>query len=457
MKYAEAGKRVVFICDRIKLVEQALESFDAHGLDIGVIQGDHWRTNYAAKVQIASTQTLARRIDKFGMKAFDFDLAIVDECHTHYKHLTKIMETFNAVKFIGLSATPFSKGLGQHYDDLIVPTTPRELLAGGYLCPVTYYGGRKVALEGVKSRSIPTGGRDYDERDLASAVENDVQLVGDIIKNWRKHADGRQTVAFTPSIKHSKQLVDEFNAAGIPAEHIDGYMDIEHREAILEAHNRGEFLVLSCSRLLNTGWDSPSTSCLIDCFPTRSYIVYVQRIGRIMRTAKGKDEAIVLDHAGNVSRFGFAEDIVPESLDDGEGDYREKNQTKEKDKPEPKVKECPQCYREFLGIRCSCGYEIPIREQLQTTDEDLEKLSKVDNKLHTMDQKAHFYAELVMHEGKHKYKQGWAAHKYKERYGVWPNKVDKSIQVDTISKATQDWITSRNIAHAHRYYRGQMK
>ena len=66
----QKGKRAVFICDRIKLIEQSLIAFDVHGLDFGVIQGDHWKTDYSKPLQIASAQTLARRIEKHGIKAF---------------------------------------------------------------------------------------------------------------------------------------------------------------------------------------------------------------------------------------------------------------------------------------------------------------------------------------------------------------------------------------------------
>ena len=447
----EKGKRAVIICDRIKLIEQTLEAYDGMGLDFGVIQADHWRTDYSKPLQIASAQTLARKIEKHGPKAFNFDFVIVDECHVHYKYLTKIMEMFNAIPFIGLSATPFSRGLGRHYTNLVVPTSPRELLSMGFLCPVDYYGGRKVALEGVKTRAIPTGGRDYDERDLASAVESDTTLVGDIIANWQKHAAGRQTVAFSPSIRHSKELVRRFQDAGIAAEHIDGYMDVDEREAILKAHDRGEFLVLSCSRLLNTGWDSPSTSCLIDCFPTKSYITYVQRVGRIMRTAEGKENAIVLDHAGNVARFGFAEDIVPVALDDGEKDYQERKQLKEKDEKEIKTRECPQCYRHFAGIRCSCGYEIPIQVQIETTQEELVKLAKAENKVATIEDKRSFYSQLISYAQNKHYKDAWVSHKYREKYGVWPNAINKnSLKPEPVSQEVLNWITSRNIAWSKR-------
>lgn len=446
-KIVDSGKRAVIICDRIKLIEQTLAAYDGMGLDFGVIQGDHWRTDYSKPLQIASAQTLARRLDKYGIQSFPWDFAIVDECHTHYKYLTKIMEALNAIPFIGLSATPFSKGLGKYYDDLVVPTTPRELLAGGYLCPVDYYGGRKVALEGVKTRAIPTGGRDYDERDLVHAVESDKTLVGDIITNWQKHASGRQTVAFTPSINHSKELVRQFQAAGIGAEHIDGYMDPEEREDILKAHDRGEFLILSCSRLLNTGWDSPSTSCLIDCFPTKSYITYVQRVGRIMRTAEGKTNAVCLDHAGNVARFGFAEDIVPVALDDGDKDYDERQQLKDKEEKEPRMHECPQCFRQFTGLRCQCGYEIPIKVQLEWEEEELQKLEKAESKMATREQKISFYAQLLTYCKAKGYKQHWADHKYREKYGTWYSYGYKyTLKPEPITPEVANWIKSRQIA-----------
>ncbi|HAR76089.1 MAG TPA: hypothetical protein DCR60_07740, partial [Psychrobacter sp.] len=249
------GKKGIFICDRIKLVQQSLEEFTNHGLQFGVIQGNHELTNRHAPIQIASIQTLARR-----PRLPEFDLAIVDECQTHYASLTKIMEKYNNVPFIGLSATPYSKGLGKHYDDLIVPITPRELLEQGYLCPVDYYGGRNVNLKGVKTKALSTGGSDYDPASLAAATEEDEGLVGDIVRNWLEHGENGQTIAFAPSIKHSKHLVETFNNAGITAEHIDGYMDAEQRQVIYDAHDRGEFKILSCSRLLNTGYDAPTVT-----------------------------------------------------------------------------------------------------------------------------------------------------------------------------------------------------
>jgi len=437
----EKGKRGIFICDRIKLVQQSLEAFDRHGLEFGVMQGNHYMTNPHAPIQIASIQTLARR-----RNIPDFDFAIVDECHTLYKHQKDLIDSLNNTIFIGLSATPFSKGLGKYYDDLIVPATAEDLLSEGYLCPVDYFGGRKAALEGVKTKQLSTGGTDYDPSSLSEAIEKDEKLAGDIVQNWMKHGSERQTIAFSPSIKHSKFLVEQFRAAGIPAEHIDGYMDDEIRQEIYAAHDAGEFLILSCSRLLNTGYDAPSVSCLIDCYPTRSYIAYVQRAGRIMRTAPGKNKAIYLDHAGNVSRFGFAESIVPDELDDGEKRFQEKQQVKEK--KEPKVSDCPQCYRQMVGVRCSCGYEMPMTKQIETDGTELEQLTKKANKTYTPERKAQWLGELMYYAKTRGFKEGWAKHKYRAKFGVWPNKIQPS-RVDGMSDEVNRFIKSQNIRQAY--------
>ena len=435
---SDKGKRVLFVCDRIKLVQQTLETFDAFGLDVGVMQGNHERTNYSAPVQIASIQTLSRK-----QHLPIFDICIMDEIHSLHKAHKHMMDVYNALPFIGLSATPYSKGLGKYFNDLLVPITTEQLIDKGYLCEVDYYGGRKANLDGVKNKQLPTGGTDYDPQALSDATEKDGKLVGDIIKNWLKWAEGRQTIAFAPSIKHSKELVRQFNEAGIAAEHIDGYMDAEERQVIYDAHDRGEFMILSCSRLLNTGYDAPPVSCCIDCFPTKSKIVFQQRIGRILRTNEGKEKAIVLDHAGNYGRHGPAEAIVPDVLDDGEHRYNERELTK--DKKEPKTKDCPQCTQQMVGLRCKCGYEIPLREQLEYTQEILVKLSPEQrNRKHSKEDKSTFYSELLLYTRSKGYKESWASHKYRERYGVWPNAI-KPHMVCGISDETRNYITSTQI------------
>jgi superfamily II DNA or RNA helicase len=431
---AEKGKKVVFFADRVKLIDQTIAAFEALGLDFGVMQSSHHMTDSSKPIQIASIQTIARRHRKP-----DIDLAIVDECHVAYESMVELMDRFDNVPFIGLSATPYSKGLGRIYDDLLVPITTQTLLDQGYLCPIDYYGGRSVSTKGIKTKALKTGGSDWDADELAEAIENDKTLAGDIVKNWREHGVG-QTIAFSPSIKHSKHLVDMFIDAGIPAAHIDGYMDEAERKRLFQAHDEGTITVLSCSRLLNTGYDAPSVRTLIDCFPTKSLIAYQQRAGRIARTAPGKDKAIYLDHAGNVARHGFAEALVPSELDDGEKQFAEAKQTKEREEKEKRVQDCPLCKRQMQGIRCQCGYMIPIREQLKTDGAMLQKIDKHSS----MEDKGRWYSSLLIYARQKGYSDGYAAHKYREKFGVWP----RQIRIDTSKPPlpeVQAWLTYKAI------------
>jgi len=422
---AKKGKKCIFFCDRVKLVQQALAAFDKAGVEVGVIQSQHERTNRDAMIQIASIQSVARMYRKP-----EFDLAIVDECHTHYKTTQELMDRYSNVPFIGLSATPFSKGLGLAYDDLIVPITTRQLLDKGYLCPVKYYGGASANTKGLKKKTLPTGARDYDPKALQKAIDDDSEyLTGDIILNYTKLAYNRPAIAFSPSVKHSKYLVDQFNKAGIEAVHIDGYMDEQERQAIYKGHEAGEFKILSCSMLLGTGYDAPHISCLIDCYPTTSLIQFVQRAGRIARLHDSKEYAVYLDHAGNIARHGFPEDIVPDSLDDGEKAYNEKNQVKEK--KESKARECPQCFGLMVGLRCACGYEIPITEQIKTTEEELTLITKTDKM--GDEHKAIWLGSLNLLAKEKGYKDGWVAYTYKNKFGEFPQ-----IQPAPVDKVHQN-------------------
>lgn len=440
------GNRCMFICDRVKLIEQALNTFVRGGLRVGVIQGQHEMQNPHAPVQIASVQSLMRR------RTPDVDFIIIDEAHIHYEYTQKLMERWNNLVFIGLSATPFSKGLARKgaYQDLVVPITPSELFDQGFLTPCEYYGGQSIDLGSVKRKSNPLGGTEYDPKDLASRYEKDKEvLVGDAIKNYMRICPNKMAIAFTPSIAQSKYLRDRFNEAGISAEHIDGYMDTDERNEILKAHEDGEITILCNSQLLAVGFDSVKIECLLDFYPVKSKITFVQRWGRILRLCPGKEVVYYLDHASNIARHGFPEYLIPEALDDGEKKYNEERTVKKEEGKESEPQTCPQCFGYMYGVRCKCGYEIPSKQQIKTTEEDLVKLNKKQNKEITYEQKQMFLSELLLHAKNKGYKKGWAANKYRERFGVWPNKIEPK-QVWAVSEETIRYMKHLNIKNAKR-------
>lgn len=443
----EAGKTGWFFCDRINLIDQSIDTFRSMGVRFGVRQAEHELLDPSAPIQIASIQTVQAMVDKHNRRLPEFDLAIVDECHQRWDVINRMLDAYNNVPFIGLSATPYSKGLGSVYNNLLVPITPRELLEKGYLSPIRYFAGEHIDLSKIKSNDANT----YSSKDLELQTDlNKEKLTGCIVNNWLRYGENSQTIAFSPSRNHSKFLVEKLTRAGISAEHIDSYTPEDQRRELYEAHNAGEFKVLSCSRLLNTGYDAPSVRCIIDCYPTKSVTTYVQRVGRIMRIFQGKDSAIYLDHASNFERFGYAEDIVPESLHDGNSVHRETDQIKQKDKKEAKTRECPQCLQLMAGVCCrNCGYQVPVQDQLADDGSMLREIQTGNkaNRTTPMQVKQQFLSELNCYGRQKGYKAGWASNKYRERFGVWPNKI-QAHHTDTISKSTKDWLTHSRIKHA---------
>ena len=424
MRAAEKGVRSIFFCDRVKLVSQTVETFERLGADFSVLQGDDPRYDPNKMIQIASIQTAVRR------KHLNFGLAIVDECHTIYKALVDgFMTRYNNVPFIGLSATPYSKGLGKYWDDLLVPITPRQLIDLNYLCPTDYYVGETISTKGIKKKALPTGGSDFDAEALGAAMIDSETFNGDVVENYRVHSADltKRAIAFSPSVAHSKALVEKFNAAGIPALHIDGYMPEDERKYIYADHRAGRALVLSCSRLLGTGYDDPSIEILIDCFPTskNSKISWIQRAGRIWRISPetGKIRAIYLDHAGNLHRHGmFPEDVIPASLDQNTKKFDEREQIK-KEQKEPIMRDCPVCSATFTGRKCACGYELPSTEPVF---KDTGGLLKKVKDMPTMEDKSRWMGELLTYAATKGYKDGYAAQVYRKKFGVWPQGVDRT-------------------------------
>jgi len=361
--------------------------------------------------------------------------------------MTKIMDRYNVAKYIGLSATPYSRGLGLIWQDLITPITTEKLIELGFLTPIHYFGGRSVDVSKLKTRALATGGSDYDPGALEAATDADTGLVGDIVRNWLEHGENRQTIAFCPSIKQSKFLVDQFKRHGIEARHIDGYDDEGTRREIYQGHESGEFKILSCSKLLGVGYDSPNTSCLIDARPSKSTIMYQQAAGRVIRSAPGKEYAIYLDHAGNVKRHGMSELLVPDSLDTRENKFSERKQVKKDAPEESAVNDCESCGQIMQGLKCSsCGHEIHITKALESTNELLVRMTG-KKKAFSQEEKSIWYSNLLKYARQSGFKDGWAAYQYKSKFKVWPRQIKLDLNAP-IQPEVINYIQSRQIAYS---------
>src|SRR5690606_14695579 len=182
--------------------------------------------------------------------------------------------------------------------------------------------------------------------------------------------------------------------AHIPAAHIDGYMDTEERAHYIELYRKGVIKVLCNVAVLTKGFDAPETSCLVLARPTKSLMLHYQIMGRGLRTAPGKEDCIILDHAGNCIRNGLPTDPLPEELDTSnsrESDRKKRDREKGEREPTP----CTRCgYVKQTHVCPTCGYKPERAEMLESTDGDLVEMKSSQKRKFTTEQKRDIYAQF---------------------------------------------------------------
>lgn len=441
------GNRVCFVVPSLSLIDQTVKSFYDDGIrGIGVIQADHPMTDPAQPVQVASVQTMARR----NHNRMEFGVVIVDEAHILHKSLIQWMTDWPNVPFIGLSATPWTRGLGKYYDDLIIASTTQDLIESGYLSKFRVFAPSHPDLTGVKTMA-----GDYHEGQL-SEVMQDNALIADIVSTWQRLAEGRPTLAFCVDCAHAQKVQDQFLANGIRCGYVDAYTSREDRQVVADQFHSGELQVVANVGVLTTGvdWD---VRCIVLARPTKSEILFTQIIGRGLRTADGKDDCLILDHSDTHLKLGFVTDITHQELNDGKP-----NESGKITKEPPKPKECPKCtYLKAAGVHeCPmCGFAPKRKSEIESRAGDLEELEigmsaemkrqRKNNRDTSSTDKAIWYGGLKTICAERGYKHGWASQQYKQRFGVWPNAFKDVPEVNP-SPELRSWVQAQQIRYAKR-------
>ena len=264
-------------------------------------------------VQVASVATLwvrGMRSDAMPMPAAD--LIIVDECHhAPANTYSKIVDHYPEAKVLGLTATPCrgdGRGLGGHFSKIVEAPQIAELIVEGHLVRSRVYAPVRPDLKGVHTRH-----GDYVEGELAVRMDTP-KLVGDLVSHWIKFGERRRTIVFAVNVAHSLHICGEFRSCNIRAEHLDGATPLDEREAILGRLASGKTEVICNCMVLTEGWDCPEVGCCVLARPTKKMGLFRQMIGRVLRPADGKADAIVLDHSGAVYRHGLPEDLMQWTL-----------------------------------------------------------------------------------------------------------------------------------------------
>jgi superfamily II DNA or RNA helicase len=432
------GKKVLFTVPAISLVDQTVEMFAGQGItDVGVMQANHRQTDGCMPVQVASVQTLQKR------DMPEADVVIIDEVHKWFDFYGKWMRSpeWATKPIIGLSATPWRRGLGNYFRKLIQASTTQELIDRGLLSDFKVFAPSHPDLEGVK-----TSQGDYVVDELSERMQNKT-LVADAVETWLEHGRGRPTLCFAVDRAHGKHLEHSYRERGVKVAYQDAYTTSIDRSAIKRGFHDGSIEVVVNIGTLTTGidWD---VRCISMCRPTKSEILFVQIVGRGLRTAPGKDHCLVLDHSDNHLRLGFVTDIDVHHTTLANGDDKTHTATDRIRLP----KECPSChFMKAPGMaKCPvCSFVAVAHNKIEPTAGELQELER-KRKAKDEINPAVFLAELKAYAQLHGKTTKWVLAQYREKYKRWPawGSVDRIAAAEEISTTTANWIKRGQIAWA---------
>lgn len=391
------GNRVLVLVHRQELLDQASRSMPVkHGV-IAAGRG----MDLSHKVQIASVQTVARRLHLLPRDLFQ--LLIVDEAHhTTAGTWAKVIEHFDDAKLLGVTATPIrsdGRGLGEHYQCMVEGPTAQQLTSAGYLARA-----KVLAPPGFEATGLRKRMGDYDTKEAEQRVGT---IMGDCLGHYRKHLSGQTAIAFCCSVAHAEAVAELFNGNGVAAASIDGSMDTANRRQLLADLAIGRIKVLTSCALIGEGVDVPSVGGCILLRPTASVALHLQMIGRCLRPQQGK-RAVVLDHVGNTLRLGHHLELRDWTLDG----------LKKRDREQaPSVKVCPQCFATSVSaaqVCRECGHVFAPQErrELKQVDGQLVEIAMAATRRKREQGSAQSLQDLI-HLGKSRgYKNpvAWAKH-----------------------------------------------
>ena len=418
----EKGNKVLCLMHRRQLVQQMQDRFADYGLECGVIMSGV-DTALGCPVQIGTIQTYHRRLKLSDLDCnkffIDASVIMIDEAHRSLSRtFLETLSNYTGRVVIGVTATPClasGLGMGLLYESIVDNIGVQALIDQGNLVKAIYYAPAKIDLNGIR---IVRG--DYDIKKLGEKV-NDKKLIGDIYENWARIAHDRQTIIFAVNVKHSKAIKNEFAKRGVLIEHLDAHSSEDERERVLKSFMNGDIQIVTNVGLYTEGFDYPGASAIVLARPTKSMGLYRQMAGRGLRPYPSKENCIIIDHGGCVEKLGFVEDDVLWSIDGKELAYKKKV-TRKKEKT---ILTCEMCSAAFVGKRCPvCGNEVKdYGKKIECIEADLVEVGNTKKPKATMAEKKEFFAMLEWKRREKGYKPGWAAWKYKERFGVFPRNI----------------------------------
>ena len=436
-------KPLLFLAEGKEVVRQSIEAFTEQGLEVDTLTAESRTGNLmlpsmSADIVIGSQRTVWSRGVRKKHALPRFSSVMVDEAH-HVRARTyeEILELWPEAKNVLLTATPVrgdGKGLGNAADVMIQSTdfegNYSHLTEAGVLvpCPRDQVWSWPQDMRGIKkvAGDYVMGGKSGHAERMDTP-----KLIGDIVAHHAELAGERPTIVYASSVAHAENLADAFEQAGIVAACVHANTDKEEREATLSALEAGLVQVVTNFGVLTEGFDCPPVSCIVLARRTALLGLYIQMVGRGLRSAPGKENLMILDHVGNVPEHGLPGTDITWHLTTDKDAGRNNS-------PDAIVP-CVRCGKILpKSGRCACGADKEPRRPrpdhaaptgdiydgggedrsinlVRMTDDAAAKV-RADHS----DPRRKEYERLKRVAEKKGIKRGWVAHRYRDKYGEWP-------------------------------------
>lgn len=381
----DVGHRVLFLAHRTELIKQAAARLRAEGVsDMRVIQGGSTIGDTGARVTVASIPTLIT--DRWLAALPPATLVIFDEAHhTKAASWSRIASAYSGAIRIGLTATPEradGKALGDIFEQILVVSTVRELTDLGYLVPCAVY--------------------------APASYTN--ALAADPAEAYLEHGDGKRAIIFCPTVVHARTVADELTARGVPSACVDGEISGAVRATHLARFAAGDLRVVTNCGVLTEGFDDPGCEVVILARACDHVGMYLQIVGRVLRSSPGKESCKLIDLRGAVHRHGLPDDPREYSLE-GEAIRQAVDRL-------PPLKQCKRCgYCGRTWKECpACAYRQADPEPPEVRRERLQQIVATEG----AEQRRAYFDRLSAVARERGYAHGWVAHRFRAKYGVWP-------------------------------------
>jgi DNA repair protein RadD len=470
-----AGLRVLVMVTRTRLALQVHERFERFGIPHGVIAASLPNLTWAAApVQVVMADTLYRRsIVDARMPLPSADVVIFDEAHLSLgASRMQVLAQYPNATHLGFTATPAKisgRSLRDGYDVLICGPSTKSLIASGDLVRPKIFSAPAVTSSELAAVRKDSKSGDYATGELGALMSRP-KLVGNVIQNWLRIANGKRTIVFACDKAHGAALNQEFRQVGVSAELLTDQDSEPDREAAIFRLEQGKTKILINCFLLSYGIDIPAVECIVLARPTRSIVLYRQAIGRGMRPSPGKDHLIVIDHGRVVENLGMPDEAIAWSLDDGTNVNRSTaKRIAERKRTAESPRTCPECSHMWLvsedGPACdACGWApAPIPKTVIVQDADLQEVGGLDRE-HTGDDAQRFFSEALTYYV-NRWPQKWTEKPNSARWWAWLNTKERfKLQIEKppsnywrtmpspLTPRTSGWIKSRLIAYARRQH-----